>query len=323
VSRFLREPDRVSPATAERIQEAISETGYVRNHQAGQLASGYSRVIAALVPSVGTAIFAETIEGLSQALQGSGFELMLGVTGYSMEREEAQLRAFVGWAPAAVIVTGSHRTAGAHKVLDGLREGGTPVLEIWDSGTRRAREGLARIGFSHAAVGKAMARHLADQGHQRLLYADSGVLEDFRAHERGQAFAAEAERLGCRCKVVTAPTGDPFEAGEAVYRLLSTPAYRLHTGLAFANDHLACGLLLAARRDGRRIPQELSLVGFGNFPVGAHLEPGLTTIDPPRQAIGRVAAEAALQAIAARAPAQSHALDWQLVVRGTSRVPRS
>ena len=81
VSRFLREPAVVASDTAERIRAALAHTGYVPNKQAGLLASGAGRMVAALLPNLANSIFAETAQGLSDGLQAAGFELLMACTG--------------------------------------------------------------------------------------------------------------------------------------------------------------------------------------------------------------------------------------------------
>ncbi len=323
VSRYLREPQRVADDTAARVRDAIAQTGYVPNRQAGQLASGHSKVVAALIPNVGHSIFAETIQGLTEGLRDTGHELLLASTGYSMEREEAQLRALIGWAPGALIVTGRHHTAGALRLLEQAQAAGTPVIEIWDHAPRRSSaKGFAQIGFDHDAVGRAMARHLLDQGHTSLAYVDSGIAEDFRAHERGEGFANEARAAGARVVTVRAETGDAFDAGRLVFGKLFDPLRKKSrhpiTAAAFANDHLACGALMQAQAHGVSVPGELAVLGFGDFPLGRQMRPALSTVRPPRAEIGRAAAAAALQAITSKARVQSCALVWELTARAST-----
>jgi len=320
VSRYLREPGKVAPVTAARIRDAIEQTGYVPNHQAGHLAGSASRLVAALIPNVGHSIFAETIQGLAEGLRDSGHELLLFATGYSMEREEAQLRALLGWSPGALIVTGRHHSTGASRLLLDAHAAGTPVIEIWDhSPDPGAGNGLAQIGFDHAATGRMMARHLLDQGHVGLAYVDSGVAEDFRAHERGQGFSAEAAAAGATVKIVKALTGDAFQAGrEALSRLSPTKRYPI-TAAAFANDHLACGALMEAQAVGIDVPGTLALLGFGDFPIGRQLQPSLSTVHPPRVEIGRAAAAAALKSMDEGTEPVSIAMPCELIARGSTR----
>ncbi len=88
VSRALRQPDIVSPAVRARIDEAIERLSYRRNMMAGALASSRSLMIVVIVPSIINSFFAATIEALEEGLAGSGYHLMLGNSGYSVEREE-------------------------------------------------------------------------------------------------------------------------------------------------------------------------------------------------------------------------------------------
>lgn len=316
VSRFLREPERVAEATAQRIRAALEATGYVPNKQAGQLASGRSNIVAALIPNLGHSIFGETVQALSEGLQAAGLELLLASTGYSPQREEEQLRTVLGWAPAALIVTGRRHTRGALALLREAHAGGTPVLEVWDHQPDDDAP-FAQIGFDHAQVGRAMARHLLDAGHRRLAYLDSGVATDFRAHERGAAFAAEARRAKAAVTLLTAATGDPFDAGRHACTTLRALA-TMPTAVACANDHLACGLLLEAQAQGLRVPRDLALLGFGDFPVGRQLQPALSTVRPPSQEIGRAAAAAVVEALDHGLPARSQTLPWQLLARQSS-----
>ena len=161
VSRYLREPERVALETAERIRGALALSGYTPNKAAGGLASGNARVVAALLPNLANSIFAETAQGLSDRLQAAGLELLIASTGYSQEREEEQLRALLGWRPAAVVVTGRRHSAAARALLLAAQSGGTPVIEIWDchapdASTAPAGDpGFTQVGFDHDEVGVA------------------------------------------------------------------------------------------------------------------------------------------------------------------------
>ncbi|WP_088278884.1 LacI family DNA-binding transcriptional regulator [Ideonella sp. A 288] len=316
VSRFLREPAIVAAPTAERIREALSETGYLPNRQAGHLASGGSQVVAALVPNLVQSIFAETVQGLSDGLQAAGHELLLAATGYSMEREEEQLRALIGWRPSAIVVTGRHHSADALLLLRNARRAGTPVIELWDQHPEDG--GFTQIGFDHAEVGRAMAVHLLSLGHRQVAYVDSGVVGDLRAHERCTGFADRVRDAGLSLVSLTAPLGDPFDAGRQALRSLRQAAGGSVTAAAFANDQLACGALLEAQATGLSVPGELALMGFGDFPIGRQLNPGLSTIQPPRYAIGFEAAQALLQALRDGVDAPHRPLPWSLMPRGST-----
>ncbi len=321
VSRFLREPQVVAPETAERIRQALAQSGYVPNKQAGLLASGVGNIVAVLLPNLANSIFAETAQGLSDGLQAAGYELLIAATGYSQEREEHQLRALLGWHPAAVVVTGRRHSAGALKLLANAKAAGTPVIEIWDHhppepGPRQPR--FTQIGFNHDHVGRAMAEHLLRAGHRELAYVGSGIAEDYRAHERGVAFAAAASESGARVSVIKAPPGDAFDAGRQVLGDLVRAGPPFVTAAAFANDHLACGALLEAARRGVDVPGRMALLGFGDFAIARQLSPMLSSVQLPRHAIGAETARSLLHALQHGKPAASVALGWGLLARGST-----
>jgi LacI family gluconate utilization system Gnt-I transcriptional repressor len=322
VSRYLREPHRVAPATAHAVAAALLATGYLPNKQAGVLASaasGSARMVAALIPSIANSIFAETVQGLADALQGSGYELLLAATGYSAEREEEQLRALLGWFPSALIVTGRRHTPGALALLRHAQARGTPVIEIWDHHPEPGADSFTQIGFDHEQVGLAMAEHLIERGYRSLAYVDSGVAEDFRARERGDGFVAAAKRRRVPARRVTAPASEAIEAGRHAFASLIDEHGRPRVrAAAFANDHLACGALLAARASGLAVPRDLALLGFGDFSLGRQLDPPLSTVHTPRFEIGQAAARALLLALQSGRSAPDERLPWTLIDRGSA-----
>jgi LacI family gluconate utilization system Gnt-I transcriptional repressor len=324
VSRYLREPHRVAPATAERIARALAEQGYMPNRQAGMLASGRSRVVAAIVPSLANSVFADTVQGLAEGLQSRGYELLLAATGYSPTREEQQIRAVLGWSPDALAVTGRQHTDAARALLQAAANAGTPIIEMWDWQPRATA--FAQVGFNHAEVGRAMARHLTRAGYRALAYVDTGVAADFRAHERGKAFLGAARAVaGVQAQLLTATAGDAFEAGrEAVTRLLDSRGRIQVDAIAFANDHLACGAYLEAERRGIAVPAQVALMGFGDFPLTRQLGAGITSVRPPRYEIGRETAAMILRRLGEAgegAEEGTGAVAWTLMERG-STAPR-
>lgn len=319
VSRVLREPDRVASETAQRVRLAITATGYSPNKQAGSLASGRSGVVAAIIPSVANSVFAETIQGLSDALQPAGLELFLAPNDYKLEREEDQLRTLLGWAPAAIAVTGRRHSAGSLALMRQAKRAGTPVIQMWDQEPHDTE--FLQIGFNHHQVGVAMGEHLLACGYRDLAYVDSGVAEDFRAHERGQGFAQAADRAGVPLKIFVANACEPITAGRLALRSLKQTG--LPRALAFANDQLAAGACLEALALGLALPGQLALLGYGDFPISQHLGGGISTLAVPRYPIGLATGQAILRALGKPLAALQPVLDRaslipQLVVRNTT-----
>ena len=96
-SRALSNPAMVSPRTIERVKQAVQTTGYIPNLLAGGLKSKRSLMVAALVPAVSVSQFLPTVEALTETLDGAGYQLILGQSGYDQSREAAGRKSLPAW----------------------------------------------------------------------------------------------------------------------------------------------------------------------------------------------------------------------------------
>lgn len=317
VSRALRQQGSVSATVAERIQAALDATGYTPNKSAGLLASGQSHIVAALIPNIANSIFAETIQGLSDTLQSQGLELLLAVTSYSQQREEEQLRALLGWAPRALVVTGTDHTRGALRMMRKARDQGVPVLEMWDQSPRSE---FLQVGFNHAQAGAAMFHHLRECGFRDLAFVQSNNDADLRAHERCSGFMDAARAAGVPVRLLRPVAGEPLAAGRQLAATVLGQT-TLPQAWAFTNDLFAGGVLLQALSMGLRIPHDLALLGFGDMPLAAQLGQGLSTLAVPRYAIGQQTGRAISAVCQGHRPdlaLQLEALAPRLIVRSST-----
>lgn len=318
VSRFLRAPDQVAPATADKIRAALASTGYTLNKNAGMLAGRRSSIVAVIVPSIAQPTFSETVQALGEGLQGSELELLLASTNYQPAREEQQLRAVMAWSPSALVVTGRMHSPAAQALLQQARAAGVPVVEIWDFDPRD--RDVVRIGFSHTAVGALMAQHLIARGYRDLVYVDNSVSEDLRAHERGKAFVAAARKSRVSVRVVPMPPLEPMAAGRAVLQQLQQEG--LPRAMAFTSDFPAAGAWLQAQESGIAVPGRLAMLGFGDYPIAAQLGAGLSTVSVDRRSLGAMCAQQVLSmlhpgSVAAVTP-QQREIRPRILARGST-----
>lgn len=319
VSRALREPHRVAAETAGRVKAALQHTGYAPNKSAGLLASGRSRIVAAIVPNIANSIFAETIQGLTDALQADGHELLLAATGYSIAREEDQIRAVLGWAPSALIVTGRQHTETALAMMRRAQLDGIPVIEMWDQSVRAAE--FIQVGFNHGKAGRAMLDHLLACGYRDLVYVGSGVAGDLRARERQKGFMSAARTAKARANHVTAVDEEPMAAGrKIVQRLVNQRA--VPRAMAFSNDLFAAGACLEAAEHGIAVPERLAIMGFGDMTIAGQVAGGISTLAVRRFGIGFRTGECVLAQLrqeptAARSGA--NLIEPHLIARQTTR----
>jgi LacI family transcriptional regulator, gluconate utilization system Gnt-I transcriptional repressor len=306
VSRFLRSPERVSPSTGQHITRALQETGYTPNLQAGSLASGRSTAVAVIVPNIAHSIFADTLHGLGTGLQALELHMLVLSSDYSLLQEASHVRTVLGWAPAAVVVTGRHHLAPTQEQLQAALARGTPVVEMWDLSPPGVAPVFAQIGMAHARVGAAMATALLERGYRRLCFMNSSVAGDIRAQERCEGFVAHAKRAGVPVSVLDVLPGDLVEMSRERFgdwHATQNKADFVPCGIGFANDLLGTGALLQAHALGYRLPQELGLLGFGDFPAGRYCHGGLNTMHIDGERIGQMCAEHIAQQLQQPRPA--------------------
>ncbi|KAF1065720.1 MAG: HTH-type transcriptional regulator GntR [Pseudomonas citronellolis] len=312
VSRYFNQPDSVSGELRERIAAAVEALGYVPNQVAGGLASARGRVVGMVVPNISGPIFAPTIQAFSDTLAAHGYQLLLASSYFDEAREEDAVRAFLGWNPAALVLTSHFHSAATERLIAAAD---LPVIEVWDHRPERAP---IQVGFSHYDVGCSAARYLHGKGYRRIAFVQNSAAGDFSALERRDGYAATVRELGLQPWVYAPTEAAPFDAGrQAVEALLLAEGER-PDAIVFANDNLAAGGLLAAQRRGWRIPEDCAVLGFGDYPFAQMLLPSLSTIRPPAREIGEVAARCVLQGIGALGdapPAAVHLLGCEVVER--------
>lgn len=280
-SRVMNTPDQVSPEVRQRVLDAVQRTGYVPNRMAGGLASARSRLIAAVVPSTVMSVFMETIEALNSTLFDAGYQLMLGQSGYSADREELLLEAIIGRRPDGIFLTG---IMDAGKGRTRLVASGIPVVETWDL-TPTPIDML--VGFSHLDIGRAVAQFFVAKGRKRLALVTA---EDERAARRAAAFAEAAEQAGLPpVHVVNVGAQRSLRSGrDALARLVRECPEA--DAVFCSSDLLAVGVATEARARQIAVPGQLAIMGFGDVPFVADMLPALSTVQINGAHIGRLAA---------------------------------
>lgn len=282
VSRFFNSPQMLSTRTAQRVRDAVARLGYVPNLLAGALASSRTRLVAAVIPEISQSLFASTIQSLSDTLADKGYSVMLGLTGAHDEYVEQQVLSIIGRRPEGIILTGptlSLETRGRLKSFE------ITTIETWDL---PAEPIDLVVGFSHEAVGRAIAMHALKSGRRRAFVASaSGV----RALARRYGFAKAMMEGGAQEPAVAA------FATPTTYRYGRTAvAAHLEAGgrpdiIVCSSDWSAHGALDELRARNIRVPDDVAVIGFGDLEFASDLQPSLTTVKIDGHVIGLKAAE--------------------------------
>jgi LacI family gluconate utilization system Gnt-I transcriptional repressor len=314
VSRAFRNDGSVTAKTRAEIMKAAEMLGYVFDSTASNLRSQRTKFIAATIPSINNANFADTVRGLSERLEERGLEILLGYTDYDIEKEEDLIEQLLRRRPEAIVLTGGSHTPRARRLLENA---GIPIVEIWD----RPRKPLGHVvGFSNAAAMGTLVDHFVAQGKTRIAFFGGETDRDTRGAERRIGFIRAMRRHGLDPSRLIATGKVPIsmrEGAEAMAHLLHTmPDTEVAIG---TSDLSAFGALTECQRRGIAVPDQLSIAGFGNFEVAAVCVPALTTVDPFSHEIGVQAADIIIEALDGRlSNARLVPIRPQLLVRGSS-----
>jgi LacI family transcriptional regulator, gluconate utilization system Gnt-I transcriptional repressor len=217
VSRALRDGASIARDTREKIKKAVDELGYVLDLSAGSLSSKRTGFVAALVPSLNNSNFADTARGISDALQGSGLQLLLGYTDYSIEKEEELIESMLRRRPEAIVVTGGKHTERGRKLL---QNAAIPVIETWDLPPKPVRH---VVGFSNAEAAEALVKYLYDKGYRKIGFIGGTSNRDTRGADRRLGYERAMAVLGLKDTRIMSFGTPPIsmkQGGEALARMV-------------------------------------------------------------------------------------------------------
>ena len=288
VSRVMNDRPDVAPETLQRVQQVIKETGYAPNVIARSLIRGHSHTLG--VVAYGLEYFgpSRVLTGIEQQAGDMGFSIFLNLIHQPETNDVDHLlnslfaRQVDGiiWAIPEI---GSNRTWSHTKSPD------FPVPVLLVSGMA-GQSSLPLIGIDNRALGRLATEHLLAGGARRVGII-TGPLNWWEAQQRQQGWreTLEAHSLAIEDRLVAVGDWSAKSGEQGLYQLL---AQHPDIDAVFAsNDQMALGVLHAAHRLGRRVPEDLSVVGVDNIPESAHFWPSLTTVRQRLREAGALAVQ--------------------------------
>ncbi|MEX0348223.1 MAG: LacI family DNA-binding transcriptional regulator [Paracoccaceae bacterium] len=285
VSRTFNHPNLVSPATRKKINRAVQSLGYIRNRAAQTMHGKRSGTIGLVVPTINHAIFAEVIQAFSDSIDKAGFSLLLASHGYDLDREYAMVRKFLEHRVDGVALVGLEHSEATARLIEQQK---IPALAIWNYSEDSV---LPCVGADNRLAGRLAAEHLLALGHRDIGLIFPKTTGNDRAQNRLSAVHDALREMG-----ISVPSEHesetPYSVSQAKQAAISLLTERSRpTALLCGNDVIAQGALFAAQSLGLKVPDDLSIIGIGDFKGSADVEPGLTTIRIPAETIGTLAGE--------------------------------
>lgn len=309
VSNVLNNPDKVAPATAERVLAAIDHLGFVRNDAARQLRAGHSRSIGMIVLDVRNPFFTDVARGAEVTAAEARLSVLLANSDERPDREAAYLDLFEEQRVRGILIT---PVGDVVPRLEQLRSRGIPCVLV----DRLARTpGFSSVSVDDEAGGRMALEHLADAGRRHVVFVGGPfALQQVRDRETGARQVAE--RRGVRLDVVETASLSAAE-GVRVGGLLAESEE--HPDAVFAaNDIVALGLLQGLIQGGMRVPEDVAIVGYDDIDFAAAATVPISSIGQPRVRIGTEAVELLLAETDGTAEPRQIVFQPELVVRASS-----
>lgn len=291
VSRYFNHPDLLKPATRKRIDSAVRRTGYIRNRAAQTIHGIRSGTIGVLIPTLDHAIFAEVVQAFSDTVAEMGFTILLASHGYDLQREYAILRKFLEHRVDGVVLTGLDHDDAVFQLLDQQE---IPCVLMWN---HAAGSRFPCIGADNKQAGRMIAEHVLSLGHRKIGCMFPPTEGNDRALARRDIVLQTLANAGVSVPGAWSLTTvySISESKADALRLFSEPDRP--TALICGNDILATGALYGAKAAGLSVPDDISIVGIGDFKGSSDIEPALTTVRLPAKRIGHEAGKALTTAI--------------------------
>lgn len=318
VSKALRDAKDIAPETKARIKLKAEELGYVADAAAQGLRNRKSLLLGLVIPSLANPVFARMVSAIEERAEADRYGVLLAQTQNYAEREDAALRRLLERRVDGVLVWPVVRQSSVSPGFQQLKARGTPTVVL---GPRVATvmEDFVCVAGEELEGSQRVTQHLLALGHRRIAYLCGPSLAVW-AQERYEGYKRALREAGLEVEdSLVFQAGATIEDGEKAALQMINEGCRT-TAIQCANDLVAIGCGETLLKQGLRIPEDLSLAGYGNTMVAEHFRTPLTTVRQPKARLGVVAVETLLKLIAGEKPVVSR-LPALLAIRSSTAPP--
>lgn len=283
VSRYLN-GGYVSDENIKNIESAIEKTGFKSNFFAKGLKSSKSGLIGIIMPRIDSFTSGKILKSINKKLEEKGYQGIILTSELRKEKEIENMKKLYQQGVDGIIIITVNITK---EHIELVRKLSIPVLFTGQKNTL-----VSYIKIDDYKVGKILGEYIKDSGHRNIVFL--GVTEEDKAVgvERKQGFYEAFKDLDCNINFIE--TGfsfdEAYEVSEAVFN-------HKPTAVIGATDNIILGFIRYANEKGYKIPDDISVAGFGGYDVGLAIHPTITTVEINYEVLGSKAAELILSYI--------------------------
>ena len=311
VSKVLRDASDISIKTKTRIRQIAQEMGYVPNSLAQGLRTRTTKLFGLVISTIANPIYARMAMALEERAHELGYGLILSHSLNEPQREEVCIRRLLSRRVDGLFISPVYRLSPGARVYEELERNGTPTVLL---GHRTPFcDQFLNVECDDLPGSYAVTQHLISLGHRRIAFLTGPTATPWAQERReGYSQALREAEIEMEDSLIFA-AGRTIEEGQKAARQMLDEAVK-PTAVQAVNDLVAVGAATEFLKHGIRIPQDLSIAGFGDILTSEYFKVPLTTVRQPKFRLGDAAMEVMVELLRGD-PVDSRRLSADLIVR--------
>ena len=319
VSKALRDAPDVSAATKAKIKSLAQQMGYVPDSSAQGLRTKTTKLFGLVIPSITNPIFARIVFAIEERAHELGYDVLLAHSLNQPEREEHCIRRLLSRRVDGLFISPVYRFEAEARIYQEMLARKTPTVLLGPPAP--FCKNFPGVEIEELLASYNATQHLLKLGHKRIAYFTGPQTAPW-AHERFNGYRRALREAGLDVddKLVF-QSGSTIEDGtNAALQMLNESCNA--TAVQAVNDLVAIGCADALLSQGLKIPEDISIVGFGNILTAEHFRVPLTTVRQPKFRLGVAAVEMMMNLIRGE-KVESKRLTAELIERKSTAPPKS
>lgn len=286
VSRALKDGGLVTEKTRSRILKIVEDMNYVPDQMAGSLSTKKSGFIATLVPSMNNVHYSKMVQALTETLELTGLQILLGHTDYSAQREEVLVESLLKRRPEAIALPYDGHSK---RTISLLKNAQIPVVQLWETPPKPLGY---TIGFSNKQVSSDMTQELIKLGYKNIAFLCETNDEWTRGAARRAGFREAMENAGLSPHRMIRFGTPPMTIKDGYFVGKNLEQYYDDIDCIFCvSDAPAFGVISGLKEKGLKVPDDIGVAGFGDFEISRYSNPTITTVQFDSAELGHITGE--------------------------------
>jgi LacI family transcriptional regulator len=319
VSKALRDAPDVSAETKARIKSLALQMGYVPDSSAQGLRTKTTKFFGLIIPSVANPVYARTVTAIEERAHDLGYDILFAHSLNNSEREEFCLRRFLSRRVDGLFISPVYRFEAEARIYREILASKIPAVLLGPPAA--FCKSFASVEIEESNASYSATKHLLELGHKRIAYFTGPTVAPW-AHERFEGYRRALREAGLEVddKLVFQSGGTIEDGTNAALQMLNEGCNA--TAVQAVSDLVAIGCANALLSQGLKIPEDISVVGFGNILLAEYFRVPLTTIRQPKYRLGIAAVETMMHLLRGE-KVRARRLPAELIPRKSSAPPKN